>query len=441
LRDAESNERLRRGTGVSSCGLWVGLGSIILLLLSSTLNLALRRPSRGRIADEFENSDKDGAFERFLQDRHAYMLSTAVLRSISVVALLLSGVFVSLGEGQTVDTTQLLLATSAAWVALLIFGVAIPYAWAKYAGEWLVVKCLWLLAFSRLICTPILAILSIFDPIVRRLAGVPVQDPTSFADDLEQEILNVVSEGELHGAVDEGEKEMIESVIELGDMRVEEIMTPRTEVIALPVEADLDAVLDLIRTKGHSRIPVYEETIDTALGILYAKDLLRRDPDSPFELRKLMRKAFYIPESKPVPDLLAELKKQKVHMAIVLDEYGGTAGIVTLEDILEELVGELADEYETPEPIGIEKVNDTTYEIDARMRIDDLEDEIDIEIPDDSDYETIGGFVFSKLGRIPRVGETCEHENIALEVIAAEPRRITRLRMTITPQNGDDRDE
>lgn len=426
---------------MSNYDLWVGLGSIVLLLLFSTLNLALRMPSRGRIAEEFEDSGKEGAFERFLQHRSSYMLSTAIIRSLAITILLIASVFLSLSEERAIELTRLLTATAFAWVAVLIFGIAIPYAWAKYAGEWLVVRCNWMLILSRILCAPILTILSIFDPIVRRLAGVPIQDSSSFADDLEQEILNVVSEGELHGAVDEGEKEMIESVIELGDMRVEEIMTPRTEVVALPVDANLQDVLEVIRTKGHSRIPVYEETIDTALGILYAKDLLRRDPNAPFKLRKIIRKAFYIPESKPVPDLLSELKKQKVHMAIVLDEYGGTAGIVTLEDILEELVGELADEYETPEPVGIKKIDEMTYEVDARMRIDDLEDEIDIEIPDDKDYETIGGFVFSRLGRIPRVGERCEHENLALEVLAAEPRRITRLKMTITLQNGEDRDE
>jgi len=393
-------------------------------------------PSRGRIAEEFENSQREGSFERFLKDRPAYMLSTAIARSAAVVALLLSAVAGSLDQNGRATTGRLFIVCGGAWVGVLVFGVAVPYAWAKYAGEWLVVRCIWFLSITRVICTPVLIFLSVVDPVIRRLAGVPVQDAASFADELEQEILNVITEGELHGAVDEEEKEMIESVIELGDMRVEEIMTPRTEVEALPIDADLRTVLALIKTKGHSRIPVYDENIDKILGILYAKDLLHRNSDSPFELRSLMRSAFYIPESKPVRDLLKELKSQKVHMAIVLDEYGGTAGLVTLEDILEELVGELADEYETPEPVGIKRIDETTYEVDARMRIDDLEDEIDVELPDDNDYETIGGFVFARLGRIPRVGEKCEHNNIALEVIGAEPRRITRLRMVISPQNG-----
>jgi CBS domain containing-hemolysin-like protein len=279
----------------------------------------------------------------------------------------------------------------------------------------------------------VIKFLELFDPILRRLAGAPVLDAQSAADELEQEILDVVSEGELHGAVDEEEKEMIESVIELGDTHVVEIMTPRTEIAALPAEADLPAVLDMIRTKGHSRIPVYEGTIDTILGVLYAKDLLGRTEEGPFQLRAVMRKASFIPESKLVRDLLREFQKQKVHIAIVLDEYGGTAGLATIEDILEELVGEIADEYETSSPAALKRIDETTYEVDARMRIDEINDQLNVLLPDDRDYETIGGFVFSTLGKIPKVGERCQFDNIGIQVLAAEPRRITRLLLKLVP--------
>ncbi|MEK7755994.1 MAG: hemolysin family protein, partial [Planctomycetota bacterium] len=255
----------------------------------------------------------------------------------------------------------------------------------------------------------------------------------SAADELEQEILDVVSEGELHGAVDEEEKEMIESVIELGDTRVVEIITPRTEIAALPAEADLATVLEMIRSKGHSRIPVYEETIDTILGVLYAKDLLGRAEEGPFQLRSVMRKALFIPESKLVRDLLREFQKQKVHIAIVLDEYGGTAGLVTIEDILEELVGEIADEYETTAPATFKRIDETTFEVDAGMRIYDLNDQLNVMLPDDRDYETLGGFVFSTMGKIPKVGECCQFANVGIQILAAEPRRITRLLVKVTP--------
>jgi CBS domain containing-hemolysin-like protein len=321
------------------------------------------------------------------------------------------------------------IACAVALALILVFGVAIPNAWAKYTGEWLIVRLLPLLSAVRFVCYPVIVVLELFDPLVRRLAGVPVRDAKSYADELEQEILDAVSEGERHGAVDEEEKEMIESVIELTDTRVSEVMTPRTEIVAIPGGADLDTVLATIRAKGHSRIPVYGRTIDTILGVLYAKDLLQRDEHAPFELTKIMRKALFIPESKLVRELLREFQDQKVHIAVVLDEYGGTAGLITIEDILEELVGEIRDEYDPTATAELKRIDDHTVEVDARMRIDDLNDQLKIELPEDEDYETIGGFVFSRLGKIPKVGEGCNHENIAIQVIGAEQRRITRLRL------------
>jgi len=319
--------------------------------------------------------------------------------------------------------------------------VAIPYAWAKYAGESLIVRLRRPLAACRFVSLPLIAVLKVFDPLVRRLAGVPVQDAQSYADKLEEEILSAVSEGELHGAVDSEEKQMIESVIELGEQRVDAIMTPRTEIIALPAGADLDTVLAAIREHGHSRIPVYESTIDTILGVLYAKDLLRHHDEEPFDLRRIMRKALFIPESKPVRELLREFQKQKLHIAVVLDEYGGTAGLATIEDILEEVVGDIADEYEQPEPEPIKRIDDFTYEVDARVRIDDLNERLQIEVPEHPDYETVGGYVFSTLGKIPKVGERCERDNFALQVIGAEPRRVTRVLLTITPQQESNQTE
>ncbi len=421
--------------------IWIGLLSLVTLTLVATLNVALRTPSRGRLTEQFERYAREGAFERFASRRSQYVLATAILRSAAVIVLFVAVLYTVEAGAPAGSLARTAVACLIAWGLLLIFGVAIPYAWAKYAGDRLIVHCLPLLAIVRLLSRPVIAFVEIFDPVVRRLAGVPVRDARSFADELEREILDVVSEGELHGAVDEEEREMIESVIELGDMRAEEIMTPRTEIVALPADAGRDVILETIREKGYSRIPVYDESIDTILGVVYAKDLLLRTGDAPFDLRAVMRKPFFIPESKLVPELLRELQKRKVHIAIVLDEYGGTAGLITVEDILEELVGELADEYETATPVAVKKIAEDTYEVDARMRIDDLADELGVELPDDQDYETIGGFVFSTLGKIPKVGETCEYNNVALRVTAAEPRRITRLLLKIAPVTQPDRVE
>jgi putative hemolysin len=415
-----------------------------LLALFSTLSLALRIPSRVRISEQFERTGRADRLHQFVVDRARYMLATAISRSLVVLVLFIGVMYYQVtAENQLLTPSnplaRVIVACVLAWTIVLVFGVAIPNAWAKYSGEWLIVGCLPLLALLRWACFPLLVIVELFDPLVRRLAGVPHRDAQSFADELEQEILHAVSEGELHGAVDEEEKEMIESVIELTDTRVAEIMTPRTDVVALPKDADPTTVLETIRANGHSRIPVFDETIDTILGVLYAKDLLLREEDKPFSLTSVMRKALFVPETKSVRELLREFQVQRVHIAIVLDEYGGTAGLVTIEDILEELVGEITDEYEPELPAEMKRIDEHTVEVDARMRIDDLNHELDIEFPEDEDYETIGGFVFSTMGRIPKPGEHCEYGNVAIHVVAAEPRRVTRLRLKINPAGENQR--
>lgn len=421
---------------MSSWELFFGILVIGGLTLFSTLNHALRLPSRARIAERFKKGGRADHFEQFVSVRPEYLLATSVLTTIATLILFLMIVLqadASLTQGGSQNSTDLYVAFATVFFLLLIFGVAIPNAWAKYAGETLVFRSLGLLALVRMVCYPIIIFLLLFDPLVRRLAGVPMRDAKSYADELEQEILDAVSEGERHGAVDEEEKEMIESVIELTDTHVEEIMTPRTDIVAIPKDCDLTTVLETIRSKGHSRIPVYDGTIDTILGVLYAKDLLQRDENKPFELTAAMRKVPFIPESKLVRQMLREFQAQKLHIAIVLDEYGGTAGLITMEDIIEELVGEIRDEYDPAEPAELKRIDDGNVEVDARMRIDDLNDQLDLNLPEDEDYETIGGMVFSRMGRIPKAGERCSAANVEIQVITAEPRRITRLKLHIKP--------
>ena len=417
--------------------IWIGLAVLILLTVFSSLNLALRVPSRARLANRFEQTGHGEALEAFVAVRQHYLLATAALRSACTLGLLICGlVFATPAEGPR-TTVRTSLAAGLVLLLVLVFGVAIPNAWAKYAGETLIVRTLPFLSLIRWVCYPITVGLDLFDPLVRRLAGVPVRDAKSYADELEQQILDAVSEGERLGAVDEAEKEMIESVIELAETRVNEVMTPRTEMVAIPKEADLNTVLDTVRDKGHSRIPVYDGTIDTILGVVYAKDLLQREDGSPFDLIAVMRKALFIPEAKLVRDMLREFQEQKLHIAVVLDEYGGTAGLVTIEDILEELVGEISDEYDPTAPAEFNRIDDCIVELDARMRIDDINHELKIELPEDEDYDTIGGFVFSQLGKVPKIGEGCQHENVIIQVIGAEPRRVTRVRLEVQAPSGD----
>jgi CBS domain containing-hemolysin-like protein len=216
--------------------IWVGLVALVALTLFSTLNVTLRSPSRARIAEQLKELGGTQALRDFVAHRNQYTLTTAIWRSAAVLALFLSVLMYALGGLPPDSVLRIASACLVAWVLLLIFGVAIPYAWAKYAGEWLTVRCRWLLAGGRIVSYPLLLAIGLFDPLMRRLAGVPVEDAQSYADKIEEEILNAVSEGELHGAVDSEEKQMIESVIEMGEQRVAEIMTPRTDIVAVRVD-------------------------------------------------------------------------------------------------------------------------------------------------------------------------------------------------------------
>jgi len=422
---------LREWLSVLHWEFWIGVAATASLLFSSTLKAVLRAPSRVRLAEQFESSGRFDSIDQFVELRPRFLLAAAILRSLALLLLFIATIWHLEIPGHSPSMSSFLVAGGVVWSILLVFGIAIPQAWSKYAGESLIVRSwFWLVLFLWMV-RPLVWFLEQFDPLVRRLCGVPIRDAQFYADELEQEILNVVSEGEKLGAVDEEEKEMIESVIELGDMTVDAIMKPRTDIVALPKEGDRDCVIKIVSTEGHSRIPVYDDTIDTILGVLYVKDLLRQPDGQLFDITSMMRDAMFIPESKPVRELLREFQAKKVHIAIVLDEYGGTAGLVTIEDILEELVGEIVDEYETEAPAEILRVDDSVVEVDARLRIHDLNDELDVDLPDDEDYETIGGFVFSTLGRIPKVGDQCAHEDVKIRVIAADARRVLRLRLDI----------
>jgi CBS domain containing-hemolysin-like protein len=206
-------------------------------------------------------------------------------------------------------------------------------------------------------------------------------------------------------------------------------MTPRTEIIGIPADATYEDVRQTVIREGHSRMPVFEETIDNILGMLYVKDLLRVESPETFDVREIMRKVPFVPETKSLRDLLREFQEQKVHIAIVADEYGGTAGIVTIEDILEELVGEIVDEYEVHEPEPIQRIDERTVDVDARVGVTELNDAIGLRLPEDAEYDTVGGFVFSHLGRIPEPGYSFEHDAVRITILEAEERRVVRLRV------------
>jgi len=223
---------------------------------------------------------------------------------------------------------------------------------------------------------------------------------------------------------------MIEGIGELNDKTVKEIMVPRVDVEFINSKITLDELYAIIQDQGFSRYPVYEDTIDNIVGILYAKDILRHGVENGFDVKALMRKPYFIPESKHLDDLLREFKIRKVHIAIAIDEYGGVSGIVCMEDILEVIVGDIQDEFDDDEGDGIFKVEDKVYIVEARTSIDDVNDKIGLKI-DEEDFETIGGYVFELFGRIPAEKESVEDLQAVFTVESIDGHKINQLKLVV----------
>jgi len=285
---------------------------------------------------------------------------------------------------------------------------------------------------------PVVALLT---SMTRAIAHALGADVTKEAQISAEELKLIVERGGEQGILEAEEEQMIHAVIELGERRLHEVMVPRTAMVSLEAEAVLDAAIDMIVEAGHSRIPVYQGTVDEIVGILYAKDLLPflKDGGAPRPaLRALLRSPVFVPESMTIDDLLHEFQRRKVHIAIVLDEYGGTAGLVTIEDLLEEIVGEIQDEYDVEEPI-VEKLSDLEARIDGRAAIEDLEDVFDLELAleDEEEYDTVGGLIFHRLGDVPAPGDVVDLGQVVLTVESTDGRRVGKVLAVRPRAEGD----
>lgn len=408
-------------------------------LFFSVNAVALQIFSHVKLQEAFKaaikKEDSKDLTERLSEMEEELILTCSLYRLIFNMCILLVLVFVFTTRGEPSSresyAVDYLLAALVAFVIFSVFSLAIPHAWAKYAGEKILSRTYRLVMLFAFIASPILYIFKLYDGFVRRLAGIAETTLEEQHEEKQEEFLTGLEQHKTDGALDEEEQEMIENVLELRSSTADEIMTPRTDIVAAEVNSDLQQVLQIITSGGHTRIPVYEDNIDNIVGLIYAKDLLAEIGKDPvdFKLREKMRKVYFVPESKSLRALLHEFQNQKLHIAIVLDEYGGTAGIVTLEDILEELVGEITDEYEETPAEPIKKIDQNTIEADARTYIDDLNDQCDLNLPEDDDYETIGGFVFSRLGYIPKVNESFDYGNLKFTIASAEARKIKRIRI------------
>lgn len=256
------------------------------------------------------------------------------------------------------------------------------------------------------------------------------------AEKISAEDLKTMAEiGEAHGTIEEEERALIHSIVDFGDTSVREIMISRLDMTALNVGASVADAVEIIKTHGHSRLPLYVEHLDNILGVVYAKDLLRHLTEFPDEKQldwtRLARPPMFVPVGKMLDDLLKDFQDKRTHIAIVVDEYGGTAGLVTLEDVLEEIVGEIRDEHDDEEDELIKPISDTEYLIDAKIDLDDLFEALEMEVDtSDYDFETLGGFIYHLAREIPKIGDSFDHESVRYEVTNVEGHRILHVKMT-----------
>ena len=354
---------------------------------------------------------------------------TALLIGNNIVNILASSIATMVAISILGNNSRAIaISTGAMTILLLIFGEITPKVVAKAYSTHIsnaVIKLVYML--SKLFL-PISKILMVVSKLIARIFGVKIDEIAFLI--TEEEIKSVVSVGEEEEVIEEEEKKMIHSIFEFTDTTVKEIMIPRTTVFAVEASKTLEEIWDVITGNGYSRIPVYEEGIDNIIGVFYIKDIFNviRDGKLNMQVKSFIREAYFVPETKALVEMLEEFKKKHIHMAIVLDEYGGTSGIITIEDLIEEIVGDINDEFDIEHDEEIKKVADNKYIIDAMLDVEFLNEELSIDLPVSEDYDSLGGYIYSVLGRVPLEKDTITHDNgkVEIRVLEVDNRRIVK---------------
>jgi putative hemolysin len=310
----------------------------------------------------------------------------------------------------------------------IVFAELVPKTLALANAERVAIALSLPIEFLARALSPLIALLTGITSTIAKAFGANVSNEAQIT---AEELRLIVERGGEQGVLEAEEEQMINAVIELGSRRVHEVMVPRIAMATIQATATFDEAIETIVEHGHSRIPVYDESVDEILGILYAKDLLpflRESAGPRPDLRTLLRTPVYIPESMTVDDLLHEFQRRKVHLAIVLDEYGGTAGLVTIEDLLEEIVGEIQDEYDVEEPM-IVRLSDDEARLDGRASVDDLAELFDtnLGLEDEDEYDTVGGLIYHRIGGVPTPGDRVEVDGVTLTVESTDGRRVGKV--------------
>ena len=430
------------------------LGLIVVLILLngvfSATEIALVTIRRSRIQQLIDEGHRGAARVQRLKENPGRFLAVIQI-GINFLGFLASAfAAVSLVDGMELWLSQfgalagaagaisLIVVTGLLTIFTIIFGELVPKQIGLAHAERVAMSTSRLLEILGTLFSPLVAFLTWVTRHVSRLFGADVAAEERISS---EELRLIIEQGGEQGILEAEEEQMIHAVIELGDQRVHEVMVPRIAMVTLPATATFADAIELVVEEGHSRIPVYETTVDEIVGILYAKDLLpflKTDaPDHP-ALRTLLRTPVFVPESMSVDDLLHELQRRKVHLAIVLDEYGGTAGLVTIEDLIEEIVGEIQDEYDEEEPL-IVTLSDDEVRVDGRAAVDDLSSLFDTELAleDEDEYDTVGGLIYHRIGGVPKPGDQVSVDGLTLTVETTDGRRVGKV-LVVRNRSEDD---
>ena len=420
--------------------MWLTLGGLLIAAISACGTKVLYEFSRHELENYCRVRQNRELFAKIVAEHDQVAMGVENLKTFGQGLFLIAGVlWVVLSGNSTPDTVanMLIIPLLAAGFILLLSTVWIPGSIAHIWSAPFLYHTWRLWKITSAFFFPINFAGIVVDTVLHRLAGKQQIRPTE--EEFEKEIRAIVNEGVRDGHLEEDAINMIAGVIELGDVDVADIMTPRSEVDAMDVTLTLREALDLVTRVRRTRIPVYEKSLDNIVGVLHVKDLLpelSKDAQEPCQsIRELLRKASSVPKTKPVNGLLQEFQKSRNHLAIVIDEFSSVAGIVTIEDALEEIVGEIVDEYDVDNDEEEIIIENGFALMAARMHIDEINEQLGLDLPEDEEFDTIGGFVSMRLGHIPTAGEQLKWENTRFTVLEASRRRVERIRIDFSSES------
>lgn len=398
---------------------------LVLSALFSASETALMSLSKIRVKQMIENREKGAnRINKLLSDPSR--LLSAILIGNNVVNIGASSLMTSLAI-DAFGNTGVGVATGIMTLLILVFGEITPKSLAANNSEKISVRLSGFIEFVTNLLTPISFVLNIITDFLVKLLGGEVDKKKPFI--TQEELKTIVNVSYKEGVLEGEEKDMIYNVFDFSDSQVNDVMVPRTEIVAIDVDLPYEEIIKIINKEQYSRIPVYENTIDNIIGILYVKDLLFLDvnKESPFDLRKYIRQPYFTPEYKSIKELFKEMRTNRNHMVVIIDEYGGTEGIVTIEDVVEEIVGDIEDEYDKKIK-EIEVIKEDEYLVNGNVRIDIINELIGTHI-ESEDFDTIAGFVIGIIDRLPEAGEEIEYENIRFIIENIDRNRIKKIRI------------